>query len=46
MDCVTTRLQFECLFSVLDPEKCKKIGNIGEIVFGGPRTEKNIREND
>jgi len=37
MDCVTTRLQMklEC-FSVLDPEKCKETGKIGEILFGGP----------
>jgi len=33
-------------FSVLDPKKCKEIGKIGEILFGGPRTEKQIREND
>jgi len=48
MDCVTTRLQMEIgmFFSVLDPEKCKEIGKIGEIPFGGPRTEKNFREND
>jgi len=36
----------ECFFSGPDPEKCKEIGKIGEIVFGGPRTKKNIREND
>ena len=48
MDCVTTRLQMEIrvLFSVDDPEKCKEIGKIGEILFGGPRTEKKFREND
>ena len=48
MDFVTTRLQMENwnVFSVLDPEKCKEIGKIGEILFGGPRTEKQIREND
>src|SRR6218665_167362 len=48
MDCVTTRLQMAIgiFFSVLDPEKCKKIGKIGEILFGGPRTQKKFREND
>ena len=51
MDCVTTRLQMEIgiFFSVLDPEKCKEIGKIGEILFGGLRTEKTekkFREND
>jgi len=49
MDCVTTRLQMEIgmFFSVLDPEKCKEIGKIGKILFGGPRKEnKNLREND
>ena len=49
MDCVTTRLQMEigmCFMSLIDPEKCKEIGKIGEIVFGGPRTEKSFREND
>jgi len=49
MDCVTTRLQMGIgmTFSALDPEKCKEIGKIGEILFprkcrnffGGPRTE-------
>src|SRR6218665_435420 len=36
MDCVTTSLQMkiEC-FSVLDPEKCKEIGKIWKILFGG-----------
>jgi len=29
-------------FSVLGPEKCKEIGKIGEIIFGGRRTEKNL----
>src|SRR6218665_3012893 len=38
MDCVTTSLQMkiECFFSVLDPEKCKEIGKIWKILFGGP----------
>ena len=31
-------------FSVLDPEKCTEIGKIGEIYFGGPRTEEIFRE--
>src|SRR6218665_1104066 len=43
LDC---RWNLECFFSVLDPENCKEIGKIGEIVFGGLRTKKNIREND
>jgi len=44
MDCVTTRLQIEIrmFFSVLHPEKCKEIGKIGEILFGGPRTKKEM----
>src|SRR6218665_3319848 len=44
MDCVTTRLQMKIgmFFSLLDPEKCKKLGKIGEILFGGARTEKNL----
>jgi len=48
MDCVTTRLQMgiRMFFSVLDIEKCKEIGKIGEILSGGLRTEKKIREND
>ena len=29
-------------FTVLDPEKRKEIGKIGEILFGDPRTEKNL----
>ena len=29
-------------FYVLDPEKFKEIEKIGEILFGGPRTEKNL----
>jgi len=37
----------ECFFlSLIDPEKCKEIGKIGEILFGGPQTEKKFREND
>ena len=48
MDCVTTRLQMEIgiFFYVFDPEKCKEIGKIGEIVFGGPQSEKKFRDND
>ena len=48
MDCVTTRLQMEIgkFFSLLDPEKYKEIGKIVEILFGGPRTDKILREND
>jgi len=48
MDCDTTRLQMEIgmFSSVRDPEKCKEIGKIGEIRFGGPRTEEKFREND
>ena len=44
MDCVTAILQMEIglFFSVLDPEKCKEIGKIGEIFLGGLRTEKKI----
>ena len=34
------------MFSLLDPEKCKKIVKIGEILFGGPKTEKKFTEND
>jgi len=30
------------VFCVLDPEKCKEIGKIGHILFGGARTEKNL----
>jgi len=46
MDCDTTRLQTEIgIFSVLDPEICKEIGRIGEILFSGPWTEKTFREN-
>ena len=43
MDCSTARLQMklEWIF-VLYPEKCKEIGKIGEILSGGPRTEKNL----
>jgi len=33
-------------FSVLYPEKCKEIGKFGEILFGGLRTDKKLREND
>jgi len=29
--------------SVLDSEKCKEIEKIGEILFGGPRTEKKFK---
>ena len=46
MDCITTRLKMENVFSVLYAEKCKKIGKIGEVLFGGPRTQKDFREND
>ena len=49
MDCVTTRLQMEivmCFLSLIDPEKGKEIGKIGEIVFGGPKTDTKFREND
>jgi len=49
MDCVTIRLQMEIgmlFLSFTEPEKCKEIGKIGEIVFGGPRTETKFREND
>src|SRR6218665_3091686 len=44
MDCVITRLQMEVrmFFSVLGPEKCKEIGKIGEIIWGGRRAEKNL----
>src|SRR6218665_2194133 len=43
MDFVATRLQMEIgmFFSVLDPEKFKEIG---DILFGGPRTQKNLRK--
>jgi len=33
-------------FSVLDPENARKLEKNGEILFGGPRTEKKMREND
>jgi len=48
MDCVTNRLQMEIgmFLSVLDPEKCKEIGKIGEILSGDPRTAKKFKEND
>ena len=44
MDCVRTRLQMEIgmFFSVLDPEKCKELWKIGEILFGGLRIVKNL----
>ena len=46
MDCVITRprLQMEVgmFFSVPGPEKCKEIGKIGEILFGGRRTEEKL----
>jgi len=32
--------------SLTDPEKCKEIGGIVQILFGGPRTEKKFTEND
>ena len=34
------------VFSVRDLEKCKETAKIGEILFGGPRTEKKFRKND
>jgi len=37
--------KLEC-FSVLNPWKCKEIVKIGEILFGGPQTEKQFRGND
>jgi len=48
MDCVTARLQIKIgmLFSILDLEKCKEMEKIGEIHFGGPRSEKQFMEND
>ena len=42
LDC---KWKSEC-FSAFDLEKCKKIGKISEILFGGPRTDKIFREND
>src|SRR6218665_2810608 len=43
MDCVTTKLQMEIgIVSVLGPEKRKEIGKIFDILFGGPRTKKNL----
>ena len=35
-------MEVRMFFSVLGPEKCKEIGKIGEIIFGGRRTEKNL----
>ena len=33
-------------WGLIAPEKCKEIGKIGKILFGGPRTAKKLREND
>src|SRR6218665_327782 len=33
---------FDKFTPVLDPENCKEIGEIGDILFGGPRTKKNL----
>ena len=48
MDCVTTRLQMGIgmFFSVLDPGKCKEIGEIGEILFVVREPRRNFGEND
>src|SRR6218665_3275138 len=40
LDC---KWNLEC-FSLLDPEKCKEIGKIREILFAGPRTEDKFKE--
>src|SRR6218665_2735197 len=39
-------MEIRMFFSVLYPEKCKEIGKFGEILFGGLRTDKKLREND
>ena len=40
LDC---KWNLEC-FSLLDPEKCKEIGKIREILFAGPRPEDKFKE--
>jgi len=41
LDC---KWKLECFFYVVDPEKCKEIGKIGDILYGGSRTKKNLEK--